>query len=161
MKRRLFPENERHVKVIRKWKYEDEMEFLLNFMTNKQGMPYSIDSNNSNNITHDDSNDNSVPHAETYSLNSDDEPPNKLTKSEYHSRKSTKVNSSTSFTDAHNLSSLLPVHSNELANEMELFFAAMCATTKRLPVQYQIQIKKEIFKIVTQSEESAYEKGQL
>ncbi|XP_065220722.1 transcription factor Adf-1-like [Planococcus citri] len=164
MKRRIFPQTEKDLRITKKWKYEDQMEFLLNFMTNRRGKPYH-DPNGSSNFVVYDENENSGTgiNADTYSQSSEDETPapaSKLTTPMYQARQFNQLSSTSAFADVNHLSSLLPVHPNEIANEIELFFNAMCATTKRLPTKYQIQIKKEVFKIVTQCEEAVYEAGQ-
>ena len=66
-------------------------------------------------------------------------------------------NNTQSYTNIDNFIQLLPAAEYiHLGNKMDLFFSAMCATTKILPIKYQIIIKRKLFNIASHCEDKAH-----
>lgn len=148
VKRRRLLSNIKDPSTIKKWKYEDHMEFLLDFMTTRRREPYF-----ENNVasTSDNDNEDFVVLTETtlenHSTNSE---------TDYVSLSLPKLNQNSSCLPK--FSHLSKQHNDSLSEDaLDFFFNSMCATTKRLPLKYQLQIKKEIFEIVTRNEETAFQ----
>lgn len=144
IKRRRLLRNERDPQSVKKWKFEDQMEFLLKFMTNRKREPY----NNNNDNTVSDNEDTTLNEQvinETLSLANED----------FSGTVSTQKATPNS---AQKSSHVFKQEDSKLSGEaMDLFFNAMCATTKKLPTKYQMRIKKEVFEVVTRYEEAAFQ----
>ena len=147
-------------KYSKKWKYEDQMEFLLPTMKNRDrtsnfetsaagvGTHFMVGTTTVGSILgEDEDSPESTPHSSNQSTNSTDSKRKKGSDPilEY-LKKSAEERTARREERLRNLGSK--------GEAIDLFFKSMCETTKSLPKKYQAYVKKSIFAVVQEAEET-------
>lgn len=140
-------------KSVKKWKHEDRMAFLLEFMAGCKEFPSSSASTRKEGTT---STIKSEPEEQFYLELSD------LSTSPIPYKRSKTFEGVATTEPSAEIYPLgqenRPIPKWELSadkDEVDSFFESMCLTTKKLPKKYQLRIKKKLFDAVNEAEEEA------